>query len=81
MSHWMKSKDTQACSTRSGSRSMTTAGKGDGSSYSSTIAPRDLRSLSEFVLEQEARVGIVIHNDTVPRQYEEKIIGVPFTHL
>jgi predicted AAA+ superfamily ATPase len=49
--------------------------------HSSTIAPRDLRSLREFVLEQEARVGIVIHNDTVPRQYEEKIIGVPFTHL
>lgn|GEM_PF-3122551 len=49
--------------------------------HSSTIAPRDLRSLREFVLEQEARVGIVVHNDTVPRQYEEKIIGVPFTHL
>jgi predicted AAA+ superfamily ATPase len=49
--------------------------------HASTVTSRDLRALRDFITEQKARVGIVIHNDLVPRQYDDQIIGVPFTHL
>ena len=45
------------------------------------IDKRNLRALMDFVEEQGCPVGIVINNDEVPRQYTEKIIGVPFVTL
>jgi predicted AAA+ superfamily ATPase len=49
--------------------------------YGQTVDPRALRSLSDFIAERECPVGIVINNDEECRQYDEKIIGVPFTCL
>lgn len=49
--------------------------------HASTVGGRELRALRDFVAAHRARVGIVIHNDTVPRQLEDRIVGVPFTHL
>ncbi len=49
--------------------------------YSSTVGPRDVRALRDFVREQDARVGVVINNDIVPRQYDDKIIGLPMAWL
>lgn len=49
--------------------------------HTSTVNPRDLRGLREFVTEHNARVGVVINNDISPRQYDDALIGLPFTHL
>jgi hypothetical protein len=49
--------------------------------YPSTVARRDLRSLRDFVTAHQARIGVVINNDLVPRVYEDRIVGVPFTCL
>jgi predicted AAA+ superfamily ATPase len=49
--------------------------------HTSTVSARDLRGLRDFVAENKARLGLVINNDTVARQYEEKLIGLPFTWL
>ncbi len=48
---------------------------------SSTVGPRDLRALRDFVREQDARIGVVINNDIVPRHYDDKIIGLPMAWL
>jgi hypothetical protein len=42
---------------------------------------RDLRGLRDFVTEQGCPFGIVVNNDTAPRIYEERIVGVPFSSL
>jgi len=42
---------------------------------------RDLRGIRDFVEEQDCPFGIVINNDTTPRLYNEKLIGVPFVYL
>ncbi|MBU0679386.1 MAG: ATP-binding protein [Verrucomicrobia bacterium] len=42
---------------------------------------RDLRGLRDFISEQDCPVGVVINNDTEPRIYEERILGVPFVYL
>lgn len=47
----------------------------------SVVNPRDLRGLRDFVTEQKARLGIVINNDTVPRRYDDRLIGLPFSWL
>ncbi len=49
--------------------------------HTSVVNPRDLRGLRDFVTEQKARLGIVINNDTVPRRYDDRLIGVPFSWL
>jgi predicted AAA+ superfamily ATPase len=49
--------------------------------HNSAVGGRDLRPLRDFVTEQKARLGIVVNNDIVARQYEERLVGVPFTHL
>jgi len=49
--------------------------------HTSTVSARDLRGLRDFVTENKARLGLVINNDAVARQYEEKLIGLPFTWL
>ena len=49
--------------------------------HTSVVAPRDLRGLRDLVTEQKLRVGIVINNDAIPRQYDDKLIGVPFARL
>ena len=49
--------------------------------HASSVGARDLRALREFVDGQKARLGVVIHNDTAPRLYEDRIVGVPFTHV
>lgn len=45
----------------------------------STVNSRDLRGLKDFVEEQKARMGLVINNDVAPRQYDERIVGLPMS--
>lgn len=49
--------------------------------HTSTVSGRDLRGLRDFVTEHKARLGVVINNDVAPRQYEEKVLGLPFACL
>lgn len=49
--------------------------------HTSTVHARDLRGLRDFVTEQKARLGVVINNDLVPRQYDDMLIGLPMSHL
>lgn len=49
--------------------------------HNSTVGGRDLRSLRDFMTEHKARLGLVVNNDVVARQYEEDLIGLPFTWL
>jgi predicted AAA+ superfamily ATPase len=49
--------------------------------HTSTVGSRDLRGLRDFVTEHKARLGVVVNNDLVPRQYEECLIGLPFACL
>ncbi len=49
--------------------------------HTSTVSGRDVRTLREFVSEHKARLGVVINNDIVARQYEKDLIGLPFTWL
>ena len=45
------------------------------------VDPRDLRSIRNFVKEQKCPYGVVINNDTKPRLYDEKLLGIPFAFL
>lgn len=45
------------------------------------ISLRDMRGIRNFIKEQKCPYGIVINNDTKPRLYDEKLIGVPFAFL
>lgn len=49
--------------------------------HHSSIARRELRPLRDFVAEYEVHLGIVINNDTEIRQYDDRLLGVPFQHL
>jgi len=49
--------------------------------HHSSVARRELRPLRDFVTEHQARLGIVINNDTEIRQYDDKLIGIPFQQL
>lgn len=49
--------------------------------YKQDVDRRDLRSLSDFVGERKCRIGVVINNDVVSRQYDDRLIGVPFACL
>ena len=49
--------------------------------HASAVGGRDLRALRDFVTEHQARLGVVINNDVAARQYDDKLIGVPFTCL
>jgi len=49
--------------------------------HTSTVTPRELRSLRDFVSERKARLGVVINNDIAPRLYEDRILGLPFIFL
>ncbi len=49
--------------------------------HTSVVNGRDLRALRDFVREHHARLGVVINNDTTPRQYEDDLIGLPFAWL
>jgi uncharacterized protein len=49
--------------------------------HTSTVSMGELRALRDFVTHHGARLGVVINNDVTPRMYEERLIGVPFTHL
>ncbi len=49
--------------------------------HTSTVGARELRSLRDFVAEHQARLAIVVNNDVAPRIYDDRIIGLPFTHL
>jgi predicted AAA+ superfamily ATPase len=49
--------------------------------HRSTVDARELRALRDFVAEHKARLGVVINNDTTARQYDDRLIGMPFTWL
>jgi uncharacterized protein len=49
--------------------------------YGQTINQKYLRALKDFIETYQCQYGIVINNDEQPRQYDEKIIGVPFSCL
>lgn len=42
---------------------------------------RDLRGIRDFVAERGCPFGIVINNDSQPRLYSEKLVGLPFSFL
>ena len=48
---------------------------------SQRVDMRDLRGIRDFIREQGCSYGVVVSNDTVPRHIEDRLIGVPFTHL
>lgn len=45
------------------------------------VDPRDLRGIKGFMEEQKSPLGLVIQNDTAPRLYTERLVGIPFSHL
>lgn len=47
----------------------------------SAVDPRNLRGIRDFVAERSCRFGIVVNNDTAPRLYDERLVGVPFVFL
>jgi len=49
--------------------------------HGSTVHARELRGLRDFVTDQKARLGVVINNDVNARQYEERVVGLPFAWL
>ncbi len=49
--------------------------------HASAMGGRDLRALRDFVTGHKARLGVVINNDVAARQYDDNLIGVPFTCL
>jgi predicted AAA+ superfamily ATPase len=49
--------------------------------YTSTVDRRDFRGLRDFIAAHKARLGVVINNDAVPRIYEDRMVGMPFTCL
>ncbi len=49
--------------------------------HTSTVPARELRSLRDFVADQGARLGVVVNADVMPRLYDDRIVGLPFTHL
>jgi len=49
--------------------------------HTSTVGGRELRGLRDFVREQKARLGLVISNDVAARQFDDLLVGVPFTCL
>ena len=49
--------------------------------YQQAVPYQQLRALRDFVAERDCRLGIVINNDEKARQYDEKLVGVPFTCL
>lgn len=49
--------------------------------YSQTVPSRQLKSLSDFIKENKCPYGIVINNDDEIRQYDEKILGIPFSYV
>ena len=49
--------------------------------HTSAVDARDLRSLRDFVTTYRARLGVVVNTDVAPRQYDDTLIGLPFTHL
>ncbi|MEO7360269.1 MAG: DUF4143 domain-containing protein, partial [Gemmatimonadaceae bacterium] len=49
--------------------------------HASVVSARELRALRDLVTEQKLRVGIVINNDSVPRLYDDRLIGIPFAWL
>lgn len=40
-----------------------------------------LRGIRDFVAERSCRFGIVVNNDTAPRLFDERLVGVPFVFL
>lgn len=49
--------------------------------HNSTVTGRDLAPLRDFVTAHKARFGVVITTDTAPRRYDDRLIGLPITHL
>lgn len=49
--------------------------------HASAVTGRDLRGLRDFVVEQKARLGVVINNDVMPRLYDDQLIGIPMAWL
>jgi predicted AAA+ superfamily ATPase len=49
--------------------------------HTSMVGGRDLRGLRDFVTAHKARLGVVVNNDVRARQYDEDLIGLPFTCL
>ena len=45
------------------------------------VGPRDLKSIRNFIEEQKCPYGVIINNDTKPRLYDDKLLGVPFAFL
>jgi predicted AAA+ superfamily ATPase len=49
--------------------------------HASSVSGRDLRSLTGFVREYGARLGVVIDNGREPRMLGEQLVSLPFTRL
>lgn len=49
--------------------------------HTSAVTPRELRALRDFLSEHKGRLGIVVNTDTIPRLYDDRIVGVPANWL
>ena len=49
--------------------------------YGQKVNQKNLRGINDFVNEHQCQYGIVINNDEQPRQYNERLIGLPSTLL
>jgi predicted AAA+ superfamily ATPase len=49
--------------------------------YTQSVPVKQLRSLKDFIKDQNCRFGLVINNDERPRMYDDKIAGIPFACL
>ena len=49
--------------------------------HGSDVDARALRPLRDFIVEQNARLGVVLNTDVAPRVYDDRIIGLPANWL
>lgn len=49
--------------------------------HSAAVPARELRPIQDFIAAHKARLGVVVTTDTVPRHYDDRLIGVPANWL
>lgn len=49
--------------------------------YQQAVSTRQLNGIRDFVSERGCRLGIVVNNDEKARQYDDRLVGVPFACL
>jgi predicted AAA+ superfamily ATPase len=49
--------------------------------YQQAVSMRQVNGIRDLIAERGCRLGIVVNNDERPRQYDDKLVGVPFVCL